>query len=85
VLADALQNPSLAADEENLLFRLARGTGLSGEALAERRPVLAFSQPEAGSSGLPAREAARDVVLGEDGKKGYQGELFGAELVLQPL
>jgi len=85
VLADALQNPSQAPGGEDLLFRLARGTGLSGEALAERRPVLASSQSEIRPAGLPARPATRDVVMGEDGKKGYQGELFGAELVLQPL
>jgi len=84
-LAAALRNPGPGTQGEDLLFRLARGAGLSGEPLAERGAVLASSHPEVRPSGLPARQASRDGATRENGTKGYQGELFGGELVLQPL
>jgi hypothetical protein len=84
-LSAALQAPGPGTEGGDLLFRLARGFGLSGEPLAMGRAVLASSDLEVRLSGFPARQASRDVVTRVDGKKGYQGELFGAELALQPL
>lgn len=81
-LAQTLHAPHRASVPQGFLDRLARGEGLAPDRLAPIRPKLACSPP---GRRAPQDTPKLQTLARDEGRIGFQEELFGSELILQPL